>query len=198
VGRPSRAEDKRRELLPTVARAFAEFGYRRVTTAELAERCQVMENVLYRLWRDKKAMFIAALDHVYERATDAWRGTVARDGPGTPAERMLAYEAKHIGEFSQMRIVFAGLSETDDPEIRQALVNMYRKYHAFVLEQIDAHRPAGKSDSLDHSLAAWAFIGLGTMATIARELELLSALTRQALMKEIGAHLLEGVGDKRH
>src|SRR5262245_12322326 len=117
VGRPSLAEGKRKELLPTIARAFADLGYRRVTTAELAERCGFMENVLYRLWRDKKAMFIASIDWVYERATVAWKDAMAKDAPGTPAERMLAYESKHIGEFGHMRIIFAGLSETDDPEI---------------------------------------------------------------------------------
>jgi AcrR family transcriptional regulator len=196
VGRPSQVEDKRKELIPLIARAFADLGYRRVTTAELASRCGVMENVLYRLWRDKKAMFIASIDWVYDRATAAWKSAMAKDAPGTPAERMLAYEAKHIGEFGHMRIVFAGLSETDDPEIRQSLVAMYRKYHAFVLEQVDAHRTVGKSRTLDHSLAAWAFIGLGTMATIALELELLGDRTRQGLIKEIGAHLLRGIADE--
>ena len=197
MGRPSQVDDKRKELIPMVARAFADLSYRRVTTAELASRCGVMENVLYRMWRDKKAMFIASIDWVYERATAAWKEAMAKDAPGTPAERMLAYESKHIGEFGHMRILFAGLSETDDPEIRQALADMYRKYHAFVLEQVDAHRTiGGKSRTLDHSLAAWAFIGLGTMATIALELDLLGDRTRQGLMKEIGACLLREIADE--
>lgn len=42
--RPSRLPEKRRELLPTVARAFAELGYRRATTAELARRCGVPDH----------------------------------------------------------------------------------------------------------------------------------------------------------
>lgn len=197
MGRPSQADDKRNELLPIVARAFADLGFRRVTTAELAERCGVMENVLYRLWRDKKAMFIASIDWVYERATAAWKDVISRSGPGTPAERMLNYESKHIGEFGHMRIIFAGLSETDDPEIRQCLVDMYRKYHAFLLDQVDAHRKTdGKGRSLDHSLIAWAFIGLGTMSTIALELELLPDRKRQCLLKDVGMHLLGGIADK--
>jgi AcrR family transcriptional regulator len=196
LGRPNQSDAKRKDLMPMVARAFADLGYRRVTTAELAERCGVMENVLYRLWRDKKAMFIAAVDWVYERATATWKDVVAKSGPGTSAERMLAYESKHIGEFGHMRIIFAGLSEADDPEIRECLVHMYRKYHAFVLEQLDAHRKAGgHGPSPERSLAAWAFIGLGTMSTIALELKLLSDRARQNMMKEIGAMLLNGVDE---
>jgi AcrR family transcriptional regulator len=195
VGRPSQVEEKRKELLPTIARAFADLGYRRVTTAELAERCRVNENALYRLWRDKKAMFIAALDYVFERATGAWRDVLAKAGRGTPAERLLAYEARHIGEFGHMRIIFAGLSEADDPEIRQALVAMYCKYHAFVLEQVAAHHGTdGRKGSPDHSLTAWAFVALGTMCTIAVELELLPERTRQRLLTDVGLKLLDGGG----
>ena len=63
--RPNHSAQRRRELTPIVARTFAELGFRRTTTAELARRCGVRENVLYRLWPDKKAMFIAAIEYVY-------------------------------------------------------------------------------------------------------------------------------------
>lgn len=198
MGRPSKVDEKRKELLPTIARAFADLGYRRVTTAELAERCQVMENVLYRLWRDKKAMFLAAIDYVYDLAARTWTEVLSKSGPGTPAERLLAYEASHVGEFGHTRIIFAGLAEADDPEIRQTLVAMYRKYHAFFLDQIKAHPPGnGESGSLNHSLAAWAFIGLGTMATIALELELFNDRSRRKFVNEVGAHLLSGIAGER-
>ena len=197
MGRPSKVDEKRRQLLPTIARAFADLGYRRVTTAELAERCQVMENILYRLWRDKKAMFIAAIDYVYDLAARTWTEVLSKDGQGTPAERLLAYEASHVGEFGHTRIIFAGLAEADDPEIRQTLVEMYRRYHALFLDQIKSHsNGTGERESLNHSLAAWAFIGLGTMATIALELGLLNDRTRRKFVNEIGAHLLSGIGGR--
>ena len=51
----SKAE-RRAEFIPILANAFAELGYRRATTAELARRCDVQENILYRLWPDKRSM----------------------------------------------------------------------------------------------------------------------------------------------
>ena len=71
--RISQIDEKRKELLPIVAQTFAELGYRRATTAELALRCEVRENILYRIWSDKKAMFIASIDYVYEQAASVWR-----------------------------------------------------------------------------------------------------------------------------
>ena len=46
VGDLLRIEQRRRELAPLLARAFAELGYRRATTAELAVRCGVQEKAL--------------------------------------------------------------------------------------------------------------------------------------------------------
>jgi len=46
MGRVNQSARRRAELIPIIARAFAERGYRRTTTAELAQRCAVRENVL--------------------------------------------------------------------------------------------------------------------------------------------------------
>lgn len=140
MARPNLSISRRSDLIPVVARAFAELGFRRATTAELAKRCGVQETILYRLWPDKRSMFIAAIDHVYEVAALAWSKVLASKGQGTSAERLLAYEAKHLGEFGYVRIVFAGLMEADDPQIRRALATMYRRYEAFVAEQVRIHR----------------------------------------------------------
>ena len=142
--RPNLKREKRTELLPVLARAFAELGYRRATTAELARRCGVQENILYRLWSDKKKMFIAAIEFVYEQSVVIWSRLLHEsDDDQTPAERLLAYESQHHGEFGHYRIVFAGLSETDDPQVREALADMYRRYHRFIQRQIGAHRAVG-------------------------------------------------------
>jgi AcrR family transcriptional regulator len=180
--RPSLTNEKRRELIPVVARAFAELGYRRTTTAELAKRCKVRENILYRLWPDKKAMFIAAIGYVYELAEQTWARLLDGALKGSSAERVLEYESRHLGEFGHSRIIFAGLSETDDPEIRRALSRMY---------QVALHRGRSETRS-DCALAAWALIGLGTVASIGLELHLLGGRERRALMKEMGKLLLDG------
>ena len=139
--RPSRTNEKRKELLPIVAHAFAELGYRRATTAELAQRCAVRENILYRLWPDKKAMFIASIDYVYEQAANTWAEVLGEtDDTAGAAVRLLKHEAEHHGESGLHGIIFAGLSETDEPEIREALRKMYGRFHRFIRKQIAAHR----------------------------------------------------------
>jgi len=192
--RPDRSPERRRELAPVLARAFAELGYRRATTAELAERCGVQEKALYRLWPDKRAMFLAALDQVFAESEALWEHLASERGQtGSTAERLLAYEAEHHGEHRLYRILFAGLSETDDPLIREALGALYGRFQRLIQAQVERHRRGRKRASdLEPALAAWAIVGLGTVANIGRELELMKARERARLLGEAGTRLLEG------
>jgi AcrR family transcriptional regulator len=193
MARPNQLEEKRRELLPVVARTFSKLGYRRATTAALAEACGVQQNILYRIWPDKKAMFIAAIGHVFDLAVDIWTRVLSKEGTGTTAARLLAYEAENIGKFGNHRIIFAGLNEVDDPDIRAALAAMYGRYQRFVRDQVIDHRgQRGKSASDEAERVAWAIIGLGTVTTISKELGLQDAQERQRMMSSMGELLLDG------
>lgn len=189
--RPSQLDEKRSELLPVIARAFAELGYRRTTTAELAKRCEVQENILYRIWPDKKAMFIASIEYVYELSKSTWSELLGDSRSGSSAERLLEYESKHFGEFGHVRILFAGLNEADDPDIRKAMAQTYSRFQKFITDQIVGHRKSGAAKpAAEPSLAAWAIIGLGTVVGIARELRLLDEKDRRRLMSGVGKQLL--------
>jgi AcrR family transcriptional regulator len=193
MARPSRINEKRRRLLPVVAAAFAELGYRRATTAELALRCGIRENVLYRLWSDKKAMFIASIDYVYDQAHEAWQRVL--DDAGDTADAtgvLLEHEIRHHGESGLHRIIFAGLSETDDAKIRAALRKMYGRFHAFISARIRARRDARRAsdEQPEADLIAWALVGLGDVANIGGELGLLSRKRRKEMLGAVGRLLL--------
>lgn len=184
MARPNQSPERRLELVPILAQTFADLGYRRTTTAELAERCGVRENVLYRLWPDKRAMFIAAIDFVYALSERTWAALLERaGGAASPAELLLDYEAQHQGEFGLYRIVFAGLSETDDPQIAAAMRALYGRFQHFTRRQVEAHRTGADARGLpDAASVAWAIVGLGTVANIGRELGLLSARARREVV----------------
>jgi AcrR family transcriptional regulator len=181
----------RDRLLPLVAATFAELGYRRTTTAELAQRCAVRENVLYRIWPTKKAMFLDAIGYVLDSSLSIWRKLLLEhEGDGDPATMLLDYEAAHHGEFGLYRIVFSGLGETDDPVIRAALQRMYRQFHTFLAQVLAARGTAGGGGE-DREALAWALVGLGTVSSITRELGLLGGNKRRTLFAGIGRRLLK-------
>jgi AcrR family transcriptional regulator len=191
--RPNRSAEQREKLLPILAEAFAGAGYGRATTAELARRCGVQETVLYRLWPDKKAMFLASIDHVFDRSMAIWTQLLeSASGTATGAERILAHEAIHHGEFGLYRVLFTGLDQIDDDEVREHLRQTYRRFQRYVRDLIAEHRDARKvRGGLSPEAAAWAILGLGTIASIGRELGLLTTGARRELLAGAGRALLE-------
>ncbi len=199
MARPNRSNEKRSELMPVVALAFCELGYRKATTSELATRCGVQENILYRLWADKKAMFTASIEYLFDATIQQWQTFIdeaAADPQGpTAAQRILAYDAEHRGEKGFYRITFAALSETDDPDVKAALRSMYARFTQFIEKEILEHREltgADKSNLPEAWALTWAILGIATAADIGREVGLLSAPKRKALIAEVGRLLLEG------
>lgn len=192
MARPSQIDQQRKDLLPVVCRAFSEMGYRRTTTAELARRCKVRENILYRLWPDKKRMFLAAIDDLFQRRVERWDEFVAEEPSAQEAAaHLVAYEAKHMGEFGFYRVVFTALAEADDPDIRLALVRMYRRFHKIMSDRIEASQERDKRrPGLPADLTSWALIGLATISNIIRELELLKPKRREEMFATVAKSLL--------
>lgn len=192
--RPNQTDEQRKKLLPIVCQAFSELGYRRTTTAELAGRCGVRENILYRLWPNKKAMFLAAIDHIFQYRLEMW-GKISADQltPQETVDHLVAYEAKHQGEFGFYRIVFTALTESDDAEIRSALTRMYRQFHQLLCRHIDSGREgADEQGVLGDDEAAWSLMGLGTMSSIIRELGILRPRQREQMFENAAKYIVSG------
>jgi AcrR family transcriptional regulator len=189
VAKPTKLEHQRRDAMPALARAFAELGYRRATTAELARRTGLHEPILFRIWPNKKAMFLDAIAYVQRLAEQAYERATTDTPADRAAEVLLDYEADHLGEFGHYRILFAGLGEADDAEIRRALRGVYRRFAELARTHAATSRLRDQ-DALDPALVAWAMVGVGTIATIARELGLVDAGLRRRLVAEVGRALL--------
>lgn len=196
MARPNQSVERRAELIPVLAQAFADLGYRRATTASLAERCGLRENQLYRLWPSKKAMFVASIDYLFEHTASKWRELLTTDDGRPPAERILTLEGEHRGETGLHRITFAGLNEANDPEVRDALCRMFQKFHTFIMEQVQAQRDgASGSGQPDEAMTAWGVIGLGMMANITQELQLLNRDNQSRMVNEVGMQMLNAKQD---
>ena len=196
--RPNRRDERKTQLTPVLAKAFADLGYRSATTAALAEACGLRENQLYRLWPSKKAMFLATLDYLYDLETTWWeqRLTAGAEADahntGRTARAILDEEGRRRGETGLHRIIFAGLSESDDPEISAALTAMYQRFHKFIAKVLKAaaHTHAEpRPGSAPPNLAAWSLIALATFANIAREFDLFPVSTQRKLIGQIGVQL---------
>ena len=205
IRHPTAPERHRMELLPLLVKAFSRWGYRKTTTARLAECCGVQEVELYRAWPSKREMFMAAIDHVFEQTRAEWEALLPPDEKRTEktmttmAQRLLSHQSLHQGDHGLYRIIFAGLSELDAPDIRRAMRRLYRKFHRYVVQLIEQHR-SGNGKPVDAKAIArdaWAMVGLAAVCDIGRSLGMLKCFERHELMAGVGKQLLEGVDDSK-
>lgn len=194
MSRPPKSEDRRREILPILAAVFGELGYRRATTAELAERCGVQENILYRLWPDKKTIFIAALDYLFQRRMDKWKKELDRASlTKSRIVRLVELTSKDLGENGLYRVIFSALQETDDAEIKLAMQRLYRRYHVNLHAELITNRsPSSTSSTTECGDLAWALISLVSFMNIAVDLELMDSKERKRFFSETAFRLIDG------
>ncbi len=131
-----KGNERRPDFLKIIADAFIEGGYRQTTTAELARRCEVRENELYRIWPSKKEMFLESIEYIFTETQKTWEKAVLKDDGCTSAERLLAHQARDHGHRRFYRIVFSGITEVNDPDIRLALKTLYRRFHQALSEHL--------------------------------------------------------------
>ena len=194
MARPSKAHERREELLPPIAEAFSELGYRRSTTADLARRCGVQENILYRLWEDKKAMFLAAIEYLFHYRLEQVHRVLKELPEGRDAlDALIEDVANNLGKVGLYRIIHAALGELHDAEIRATLAKMYEHYRGLVMKLLadrgDGSAPPGLVTNRD---AAWGVMSLVTMMNLASELDLVGPRQRKQIFTRV-ARVVSGL-----
>ena len=192
MSRLSTRKNRINELLPRVAEVFGELGYRRATTASIAESCGVQETILYRLWDDKKAMFLAAIDHLFTWRISRIRSVLEKVPENeNPLDHLVDDVAGTLGDHGLQRIIYAALGELGDPEIRDGLRDMYRHNYDVIFNLLD-NSPEAQCPPPPASLedAPWAIMGLVTMMDLTSELDLLGPRQRKQVFKRLARALL--------
>lgn len=78
------AVNRREQILEAAVIVFAEHGYYRATTAQVAEKVGISQPYIFKLFKNKEELFVAALDRAFERIIRTFAGVEA------PADQLLA------------------------------------------------------------------------------------------------------------
>jgi AcrR family transcriptional regulator len=125
--------DERRELVVKAALTeFARSGYSGTSTEAIAKRAGISQPYVFRLFATKKDLFIAVVTSCFDRVYNAF--LAAADGKyGEQAMAAMGSEYSVLLQdrellMAQMHAYAAG----DDPDIREATRNGYRRLWLFV------------------------------------------------------------------
>jgi AcrR family transcriptional regulator len=171
------AAERRLHLIETAIRLFTDGSYRGTTTAEIARAAGVSEPILYRHFASKRALYLAALEHVWSRTRAAWEKKLDE----TP-DACAAIEAIGKGHVSvrSPRLQLAelwvqALSEaSEDPELRRHLRGHMREVHDFVAGLIRRGQEQGAiAAERDPDAEAWIMLAGGILGMVGRRVGLL-------------------------
>ena len=116
------AEERRLSVVRAAIAAFARGGYEGTTTAAIAERVGVSQPYLFRLFRDKRAIFLAAARHgtdlIRQRFAEASEGLdpPAAEEAMADAYRDLIADRDLLLFQMQMYVAAAVAQQAGDPE----------------------------------------------------------------------------------
>lgn len=127
MGRP--VEFDQEEVLESVIRLFWERGYEATSMKNICQATGLQPGSLYAAFGNKRALFLTAIDHYFERSIAALRAML--EGPEPPLERIRAMFLYIVGDSCALEsrgcMLVNALLETavDDQELKQHIAGMF-------------------------------------------------------------------------
>ena len=109
--------ERRADLLRQAVAEFAKHGYQGTSTEDVARAAGISQPYLFKMFPTKKALFIALVEHGFERVRDAF---IEATGDAT-GEDALARMGERYGELlrdrDELLLQMQAYAASDDPEI---------------------------------------------------------------------------------
>lgn len=167
------ADERRVEVLEAAIIEFAAHGLYGASTEVIAQRAGISQPYVLRLFRTKKALFLAAVEHVTAQIMRSW--DIALDGideGATASERLRLLGAQYagfVGEVNALRLVLQSFSSAEDPEVRALSHHCMKSMHAWVAAKTGAEPPAIQQ-----------FFAYGMMLTVAASIRAVDVAETEA------------------
>ncbi|MEQ8317036.1 MAG: TetR/AcrR family transcriptional regulator [Phycisphaerales bacterium] len=158
------AAARRAQLLETAAELFAEHGYARATTSQLAKAAGVTEPIIYRHFGSKRDLFIALVRRTSEETIAFWEEQLL--AAKTPADRLSTLvdgnPMVHPRFSDAYRVILQAITEVGDEGIADALREHMDTVHGFLTKEIESGQAAHKVTArYSPELIAWLLIDVG-------------------------------------
>ncbi len=160
----SKKENRKEEILEAGLEVFAKKGYYNATTAHVAEKAAISQPYVFRFYKTKEELFIAALDRAFERILQTFKNVEA--SPEQLVEEMIeAYEELSELYPNEIALQVIGISVTEKSIQRTAKKGL-SDIRSYTLERF---KSAGIKDA---EREASTFLARGMLCNISYFLDL--------------------------
>ncbi|MBY0218380.1 TetR/AcrR family transcriptional regulator [Paenibacillus illinoisensis] len=158
--------NRRNDIISAAIDVFAEIGYYRATTAQVAERAQISQPYIFRFFKTKEALLLSALEVSWARVIDSFR-QVVETAASDQLERELIEAYEKILESHQSEILLQMQAQTiQEDVIRQAMQKGFSEVRTMVLK---AFSQAGIAEAKQRTLI---FLAIGMLCNVSIALDM--------------------------
>ncbi|PAF32222.1 TetR/AcrR family transcriptional regulator [Paenibacillus sp. 7516] len=158
--------NRRNDIISAAIDVFAEIGYYRATTAQVAERAQISQPYIFRFFKTKEALLLSALEVSWTRVIDSFR-QVVETAASDQLERELIDAYEKILESHQNEILLQMQAQTiQEDVIRQAMQKGFSEVRTMVL---NAFSHAGIAEAKQRTLV---FLAIGMLCNVSIALDM--------------------------
>ncbi len=157
--------NRRMDIISAAIEVFAETGYYRATTMQVAKRAGISQPYIFRFFESKEELLLAALDASWQRIADAFRQVIHSSSPQLEQDLIIAYEGIMNAHRSETLLQMQAQTIQEEP-IRKAMQIGFREVRGIVLE---AFQRNGVKNSEERTKL---FLAKGMLCNISMALEL--------------------------
>ena len=125
------ADERREEILNAAVSEFALKGLHGTSTETIARRVGISQPYLFRLYRTKKDLFLAAVERGFDRVSDVFR-LAAESNPTAPLPAMGAAYKNLISHREELLLQMQSYVACVDPEIQVVVQRRFAELYRFV------------------------------------------------------------------
>jgi AcrR family transcriptional regulator len=153
------AELRRKQIVMGAAQVFAEKGYHRATTKEIAQAAGISEGTIYNYFGNKRELLLAMIEML---AVQSLKGIITNQPPADPKEfiTLILHDRYQLAQERGYQIAPILAEVFTDAELRQEAYRKIAMPVAALLEQyIQSQIDAGLFRPVDPMIATRMFIG---------------------------------------
>jgi TetR/AcrR family transcriptional regulator len=180
--------ERREVVLDAAVAEFAAYGLHGATTEAIAKRVGITQPYIFRLFGNKKELFLAAVERVCDRVLESWEATLKglRDD-ATPQERLLAMGEAYVelmDRREELLLLLQAFGASKDPDVLRVSRRRIQQMYQYV------QQATGEVDERVQQ-----FFAQGMLLTVAAGLDLPTIAGEERWAREFMGSKKGGVGE---
>lgn len=158
--------NRRSDIISAAIEVFAEIGYFRATTAQVAKRANISQPYIFRFFETKEALLLTALEVSWSRVIESFRQVVESASPDQLETELIEAYEEILASYQNEVLLQMQAQTIQEAAIQEAMRDGFREVRQMVL---DAFRGAGIPNPEERTML---FLARGMLCNISAALSM--------------------------